>query len=707
MLERASSESCARLDEHVAGSFLPVLVVGSRRPVVQALAQGLAQALEAFSARIAERGRKSSTLRKRIKSLAGEARLATTAEEVLAVYDQAAQLNYEHSKGGLLLIVDELGKHLEYAALHPDEGDIFILQSLAERSGQVDSPPFLVVTILHQALERYAVGLSSKQRDDWRKVQGRFEDIAYLEPVGETLRLLAEAIEADLGSSIERSGKRASKAVVKAASLPVRLDPDLVEVRLVEALPLHPAVSLIVGPLFRRLAQNERSLFSFLASGEPGSFLDVLRDGRLSFYRLDHLYDYLTRVLGSALHRDGSSQLWLETEAALARAGADALQARVLKQIAVLSFAGGPAGLLPTEAMLLASSGETPKKTRLALDSLVEAKAVTYRPFHKEYRVWQGSDFDLESELAKARSEISLRTPLAELLNEAIPPSPLVARRHAYATGTSRVFEVSYVDEVRWREQLESPPSTTDGRVVYVLPEEEDPKVIRDQIVDATTNSAESLQLFCVPDGVASLRDLARDVACLDWVRQNSKELEGDRVARREVDEQRADLKAALDHRLTESLGSGEGAWIHCGRLVEASEGIQPLLSGLCDRAYDQAPRVWNELLNRRHPSSSAVRAQKLLIAAMNRAPDQLSLGIEGTPAEYGLYVSILRETGLHQERVPGIWSFIDPTDEGIEPGSRAVVAALNEAILDTREKAVSIDKLYELISITPYGVRE
>ena len=52
-----------------------------------------------------------------------------------------------------------------------------------------------------------------------------------------------------------------------------------------------------------------------------------------------------------------------------------------------------------------ATSGASEAETRAALGALREARAVAYRPFHDEYRVWEGSDFDLSAALAEAREE--------------------------------------------------------------------------------------------------------------------------------------------------------------------------------------------------------------------------------------------------------------------------------------------------------------
>ena len=684
-----------RLSQAMPGAFCPVLVVGSRGPVTRALAQGLARALDAFAADVPD-----EAVSREARALADDARRAATEPEVVAAYDRAAALVHARTGGGLAVVVDELGKHLEYAALHPADGDPFVLQTLAERTAQRGAPPVLLVTILHQSVERYAVGLGTEQRDAWRKIQGRFEDVAFVEPVGETLRLLARALDADLPAEVAAEGDAAVRAVLDAATLPARLDRAAVADRLRQSLPLHPAVALLVGPLFRRLAQNERSLFSFLASGEPFGLLDVAGSAE-RLYRLDDLYDYLTATLGPALYHQ-TGRLWAEAEAARSRVAGEPTQERMLKQVAVLSFVGGLAGLPPSEAVLRAASGAPEDETDAALRALRDARAVAYRPHHREYRVWEGSDFDVAAALAAARAEVPARTPLAELLARAAPPEPVVARRHAFETGTTRVFTVEYADASDWRGRLATPPDA-DGRVLYVFPDG-DAEALAAEVAEV---SADGLTLVCVPDGVAGLRDLARDAAALDWVRNNTPALDGDAAARREIDEQRSDLRATLDHRLAAALADSAGEWVRAGERFRLRDGgLQRRLSDACDGVFSQTPRVQNELLNRANPSASAVRALKLLLRAMAEHEAERALGITGTPAEYGLYVSVLHRTGLHRETADG-WAFADPDADGIEPGTAAVVSALAAAVRQSRAAPVGVPELYERVRAAPFGVRD
>lgn len=693
-----------RLAEAVPGAFCPVLVVGHRGPLVARLAEALAQSLDVWGAGL--RLGAGATVVRQARALAGQARLATTEAEILDAVDAAAALVHGRTGGGLLWVVDELGKHLEYAALHPGLGDPFVLQSLAERTARPGAPPVALLTVLHQAFERYAVGLSTEQRDAWRKIQGRFEEVAYLEPVGETLRLLAAALDADLSAGARAAGLDAVRQTLEAARLPARMDAAVVAARLAEALPLHPAVALLVGPLFRRLAQNERSLFSFLASGEPRSFLDVSADG--ATYRLDHLYDYLTATLGGVLYHDGAGRLWAEAEAALTRSDGE-LQGRLLKQVAVLSFAGALAGLPPTDSVLRATSGAPSQDTQAALDALRQARAVAYRPHHREYRLWQGSDFDVTGALHHARTQLPAHASLAVLLAQTAPPAPLVARRHAFETGTTRVFSVDLVDADGWR--LSAPVPPVDGRVVIVLPPPGDAAPLIQDIASASTDRA--LDLFVVPDDTAGLHDLARDLAALDWVREHDAALDGDAVARRELDAQRSGLRATLDHRVAHALAPSRGTWIARGstRRLDDDADLQPWLSDTADAAFPSTPRLQSELLNRHRPSSSAVRALKALLVAMAEHEHEPALGIDGTPAEYALYESLLRATQLHQPTGDG-WALVDPEalEAGhapVEPGTAAALAALAREIRQARAHPIGVPALIDVLRAPPFGVRD
>ena len=206
--------------------------------------------------------------------------------------------------------------------------------------------PFLMLTILHQALDRYADHMSPNRRSEWAKVQGRFEDVPFEERTEQMVRLISHAIRIDGADSETKPLRKyarnlASHVVAASIQLGALGGNDLVSC-LAQCFPLHPLTALTAGPLFRQLAQNERSLFAFLVSDEPNGFKDFLRAGRAdpkhpATYRLDSLYDYVISSLGPSLYAHHRGKASAEIESALDRLkDASDLEIRLAKVVGLL-----------------------------------------------------------------------------------------------------------------------------------------------------------------------------------------------------------------------------------------------------------------------------------------------------------------------------------------------------------------------------------
>src|SRR5438046_9928066 len=133
------------------------------------------------------------------------------------------------------------------------------------------------------------------------------------------LRLLAHAIRHEGSDNDVKALRRQAKALAqKFLTLDIRTG-SMAAAELQECLascfPLHPLTALTLGPLFRQLAQNERSLFAFLSSSEPFGFQEFLRNHSLrgrdcDAYRIDRLYDYVITSAGPSLVGHYRGRAW-------------------------------------------------------------------------------------------------------------------------------------------------------------------------------------------------------------------------------------------------------------------------------------------------------------------------------------------------------------------------------------------------------------
>ena len=184
----------------------------------------------------------------------GHAYLPWQESEVLEELPAIAARDPE-SSGGLLVLVDEMGKFLEGAAR--GISDVYFFQQLAELASR-SSGRLVVVGILHQAFDEYSHRLSREMREEWAKIQGRFIDLPVNTGVDEQIGLLGKAIESDhqpvAPSALSESIAALTKRAV-AEGLPHLLE---------DCWPLHPIVACLLGPISRRrFGQNQRSVLRF------------------------------------------------------------------------------------------------------------------------------------------------------------------------------------------------------------------------------------------------------------------------------------------------------------------------------------------------------------------------------------------------------------------------------------------------------------
>ena len=159
----------------------PAVLTAERAPLDTLLLRSLGSTLEAIWK--GRRGAKPRVLRDIRGYLNGSApslsRCATS--DVVGCFEEAVERIAASTGSGLLLIVDEAGKALEFAAQEPSRGDVYLLQALAEAAARSNGVPFVVLTVLHQSFDGYAHRLGSSDRNEWAKVQGRFGELAFRE----------------------------------------------------------------------------------------------------------------------------------------------------------------------------------------------------------------------------------------------------------------------------------------------------------------------------------------------------------------------------------------------------------------------------------------------------------------------------------------------------------------------------------------------
>ena len=623
---------------------------------------------------------------------------------------------------GILIILDEMGKLLEYASANSEKTDIILFQELAEEINRSGEFAIILLGILHQAFERYASLLNSAAQREWAKVQGRFEDIAFQEPPSLQMRLVVRALETtqvDRYKSLSPILQETADEAWNIGLHPSLLSKEQFHELCVSAYPFHPTALVALPYIFKRLAQNERSLFAYLASSEPFGFQDFAqKHSPPTFLRLHHLFDYLIANFQARLYASGRARQITETIERLSSSpNLEPLEVEILKTICMINWLSETGAFQATENIVINSiygEGITFEEIKRRLKRLQDRSLIVFRRFNNTYNIWQGSDVDIDERLEAAYRQQSGNFSLAEAIQHYLYPRPLVARRHSYKTGTLRYFEVRYVDVVTYKTISQEIKPGAAGIVLLALPSS--PAEFKDFEAWASSEmfTINPFVLIGIAGGSIHLAELALELRALNWVGEKTPDLRDDPVARRELRARIAGVESLIHteldanlklHRLSEAKGC---SWYWKGHQLPSNghNGLSHLLSNLCDDIYPQSILVKNELINRRQLSSQAAGARRNLIEGMLLNSPLPHLGIEGYPPERSMYESLLAKGGIHRGSGGEQLEFCDPPSPdplNLQP----VWDEIRDYVFASPPEPRPIANLFEKLGKPPYGLAD
>ena len=669
------------------------LVTANREPITHTLLRALHAAVVGTYGRIppARDFPASRLLKEALRDL--EATKLSRSGPAASVIVEVARCLAERAP--LLLVVDEFGKTLE-AIRDGGDADPYVLQQLAE-AGQGAGLPIFIVTLQHLSFDDYLVGAEASRRREWAKVQGRFEDVPYVESARQTRTLIGSVFDIRDDALRDRIRNRARTYADSLRELGIADGTDA-EV-LASCYPLHPLVALVLPELCCRYGQHERTLFSFLAGTDPASAASFLADrriparGSLPSVGLDAVYDYLVgggATVSAVLAR---SSRWTEIATRLRDIhGLSGRQTRLAKSIALLN-------LVSISRTIRASRKVLALAVSNAEDDLAELDArgvITYRTFADEYRIWQGTDIDVRRVLDGAHERLQ-QSSLFEILSGMGAPAPVVAARHSAENHVLRVFSRRYAEGGESVEALD-PFSPYDGEVLLTVGPEA-------PSLPAPGPGAKPV-IAARPKSVEELDRAAREVAAVAAVLEVPS-VAGDPVARGELAERLALARVEFERAFALAFRTDACRWTMC---VEESveqeltpgRGSRPV-SEAADLAYSSTPVVRNEMLNRTELTSQGAKARRMLLEAMIERASEPDLGFEGYGPEVAMYRAFLEATGLHRPMPASeIRVFGEPHNKSLKRAWKVIRREFNRA----RNCRLNLRDLYGALLSPPIGMK-
>jgi len=695
---------------HVAALFrpglnlLPLAVGGSRTSLASVIAKSVKKTLHGWNEnRIATKLAKSIDLE--LGTYKGQ-RLAASVNSLLLDFTACAQ---EQGYGGVLLLIDELGKFVEHATLWPEESDLIVLQQVAELACRGDDASIFVVTMLHQHLADYAKGVGRTASDEWHKVAGRFDEVPFDEPVQRYAHFAAHALGAsETVTNLPRIRQTARAAYQRALALGVLRSSGESDNALFEhaerLFPLHPVSLLAMTHVSKRMGQSERSFHAFLRGYEPYAFRDFIQTQTLDacdWYSSEFLFSFLSQ--GSRLRfRDlATERRWEFALSAIEEAvERPEVELSVLKALAILELVRGGGRFGSTVELIAFSLANkySAEDVQVALTENCKRGVLLKAPAGDAYAfaVNETVNIDALYELAGARANDLTVAGLQNLLSE----STVVASGHYHRTGTLRTVSINVGQA---DDDFPGCPSNADGLINVILINEATPDHRRKATALQSRKGSPLvlwIALELTESALVSLRELSRWISVKEATQNGTLDPWTSRYVENSLVDARRRVEAQVISRL---FGQGdcanqyhyEGEPLPSGHQLNASQAA----SWMFDAVFAECPLLVNELINKDRPSSAIVLARQRLFERLleRKIPDGEIFGANEFPPERLLYATLLRDKGVYNERASTPWS---------TSGELAPVWLRIEALLKCNSPT-SFRTVLDQLSLPPLGLRQ
>lgn len=626
------------------------------------------------------------------------------------VANQAIQDKYK----GIVLIFDEFGRYVE------DYGEVLkikTIQDLAEYCDHSDYDNYLIL-VSHKQLSLYTGAMKKSISDEWKKVEGRFKPTSINIKYDQCLSLIGHIIpKTDKWKKFRDENEKSLKELYNQAwdfkgfMLPPETEG---ENPFENGFPLHPITLFALDRLSKKVAQNERTFFTYLAGDDDNSlFAQLLKYDTKEFHfiGLDSIYDYFELNI-KAFKTDEAYGVYKKLQYALNKLGLDddGYQTKILKAIAVINIIAATEDLVADKETLLSVIDGKRDKVKAAVEELEKKKIIKFMRQYGYFDFFDSSIFDLEAMIEEKVAGVNDEM-VVSILNERFADFAVYPYRYNEKYHVNRVFVPAFAHKADLNKKSfqNTLPKFYDGAVMFVLDDQADEQ----EYAQITVLPARTL-LIVNGKSKAIEEEVKRYIAVQYYFSKKDELAKDDPTVVNELKlylSEQESIVTDLIRRWRMLQNSGTFVMLNQKVLsVSTEKELSDALSDVMDYAFNKTPIICNDLLNKNVLTGAIKQARKKALEfIMNQ--DNIYDGCGFLSPEFNVLRAALSRTGLVPNETVDEANKVNDSDltyfdDGTVSG-KTVMDAIYVKLIKAETERLHLSELYKMLKEEPYGLRD
>lgn len=557
--------------------------------------------------------------------------------DLINTYIDASKKIKKAGYTGIYVLCDEFSKYMEYLIAKDLILDVKKLQDFAElcnRSNEDYSINLLLIS--HKSITQYTNSIDDLNNNTWKTIEGRFDQIQYNEFTNEQYEIIASAIKKDqrLWTKFKDINKEKFEELEK--NIYIRnLFKGMTDIQfkkwIIEgAYPLTPIATYALPHVSEKIAQNERTLFSFLSKNDENSLIDFIQKGNEEI-NVDCIYDYFENTILNSGLSDKFVTIVKDAKD-LINALNDKTSKSILKTIAIVYVINNFSELKPDRNLIKELYGENGISL---VEKLIKENYLFENRCDSTLEIASHERTEIFYEIKEVRNKLNNSKCIHSVLNKLVKNLFLESKTYNDDHNIFRYFKVKFIDNSSKEYILQDLKNKQeeDG-VIYIT----------EQITDIKFEDKNNQVILIKNKIPKSIKEIILDLDAINYIKSKNTDLD-----------ELNSLKLQYEKRLNEYLNSVlnlENENIVIKNSIERNDikskrDLSKLVSESMKELYPLAVNINNEMINKTNLSSAIIKARKNIIDMLLAYNNKEKLYLKKGSAETTILRAIFINRGL------------------------------------------------------------
>lgn len=625
--------------------------------------------------------------------------------DVIPLYKSTSEkLVEEYGYSGIYIVFDEFSKFIESQDGVAAGEKMKLLQGMCELATDSKNAQVFITLVTHKSIKEYGKYLSQDTINMFTGIDGRLIEKYFVTSSKNNYELIKNAIvkDEDKLSDIPHAEKYLGEEKFREFfSLPAFksnfLENEFRNIIFRGCFPLNPVSAYLLLNVSEKVAQNERTLFTFISNDEPHSMARFISEHTADMewsIGADLIYDYFSSLFKKEVVNEYVHNIWLSAEYVLDKC--ETLdQRKIVKALAIV---------------LIVNKEEEIPATRSYLKLCVNAddadQAIT-ELFEKEYIYRKGST---DSYIFKTRAGAELRAEMrrrselrgdnanyANALLGVTGKYYVVPRKYNTEKLMTRYFTNEYmsVDDFLNIDSAQAliGDDVLDGKVITLFSF----TGIKQELVNKHLLKLADKRLVVVcPKKAIKARKQLKEYEIIREIQDDTAFISNNEILKKELPVLLDDLSLELESILSsvyEEDSETRVLYFDGERVKNAKSGNEEnAVNECCYALYPLSPEVNNEMVNRAAIGTAQTKKARLNII-------QALLSHTDTP---DFYAGSNQEATIYRS----LFTVTNVINGEIKENTRKIIDVINEFVDSCCDQKVSVSTLVSKLVKEPYGMR-